>query len=164
MPTKDHPILARWRAQLAGINCSPLAFFALVQDAISEAAFPQVEFSDVVHREGGLFTADRIYLRVRHRDMYFDVSAFVAGRYLVVGYWLLQDPPGVRDLLAEIPGIAFVVDRAIVPATYYAVDAIEAFQHAVHDAILRVCDDLSNWHNTSLLTEEQRQPIWEDIW
>lgn len=164
MPPVDDQLLARWRAQLTGINSSPLRFFELVEEAIAEATFPDIEFRDVVHREGGWLTYDRIYLRIRHRTLYFDVSAFVAGHYLVVGYWLLHDAPGIRDLFAELPAIGFVVDRALAPTTYYSVDLIETFQHVVHDAILRVCDDLSNGAEAPVLAEEDRQPIWEAIW
>lgn len=164
MPTDDAPILARWRAQLHDVACSPLDFLDLVQTAVQETLFPGIEFSTIVRREGSFLSADRIYLRIRHDRLYFDVSAFVAGRNLSVSYWLHEDPPSLTDLFSEIPGLGAVLTHVLDRATYYRVDAIETMQHVVHDAILSVCDRLAAEARNPVLPNPERQAIWEAIW
>ncbi len=163
MPSDDQ-ILARWRVQMPNLPCSPLDFLHLVQSAVDETLFPDVEFSNVLRREGAFFSPDRIYLRIRHHRLYFDVSALVAGRCLSVAYWLHEDPPGLRELFSEIPGVGAVITHVLDRPTYYRVDLIETFQHSVHDAILGVWDRLAEETRNPLLPPDERQPIWEEIW
>lgn len=165
MPTNDTTlILARWRAQLHDVGCSPLDFLDLVQTSVEETLFPGIEFSNVLRREGSFFSLDRVYLRIRHDRLYFDVSAFVAGRTLSVSYWLHEDPPGLRDLFSEIPGLGAVLTHVLDRPTYYRVDAIETVQHLIHGAILSVCDRLAEETRNPVLPDEERQPVWEAIW
>lgn len=164
MAGTDGKILARWQTQLIGVSCTPLAFFEEVEDAVRECEFPDTSFSQITRREGGSFSARRVYLRIRFDRLFFDVSAFVSGGSLVVGYWLHEDLPGISDLFSEIPGIGFLLEQTMNSATYYRVDYFEHFQRAVHDSILHVVDELSERNGTALLSEAARQPIWDEIW
>ena len=157
-------ILARWQTALENAACSPLEFFGRVENAIMEQEIPNLSFSQITRRQGNLFSPRRIYLRIRHQKLYFDVSAFVVGRSLIVGWWLHETQPGVAELLAELPGFGAFMERIIGPATYYSVDYIEYFQRAVHDSVLRVVDELSEENGFAVLPEADRQPIWEEIW
>lgn len=164
MPRTDGIILARWQGRLENADCSPLEFFDLAQMEISEKGLPNLRFSQIVRREGGWFSPQRVYLRIRCRRLYFDVSAFVVGNTLILGWWLHEDAPGVADLLAELPGIGFLMGKTTHAVSYYTVDFIEYFQRAVHESILRVVDRLSEEAGLEPLSDEARQPIWEEIW
>ncbi len=159
--THEGEILARWQASLDGITCSPLEFFDLVKASVEEKELPDISFSCVVRNEGGWFSPRRVYFRIRCHGMFFDVSAFVTGNSLVAGWWLHRDPPGVGDLLAEIPGLGLVLERTSRAATYYAVDLIEHFQRSVHESVLAVVDKLSEGRAAASLAEAEKQPIWE---
>jgi hypothetical protein len=164
MPHPAGQILARWRGELRGVDCSPLEFFERVWETVEATGFPGVRFSEIRRREGGLFSAERIYLRIRSGQMFFDVSSFVAGGTLVVGYWLHVDDPGLFELFSEIPGLGRLLEHAVRPATYYRVDLIQSFQHAVHDSILWVMDELSETNGIDLLPDTDRHPIWNEVW
>lgn len=164
MAASHGQILARWQAKLIGVDCSPMEFFEMVENAVIERELPDVSFSLVMRREGGWFSPRRMYLRIRCRKLYFDVSAFVVGNSLIVGWWLHQALPGVADLFAELPGIGFILRKTTRAATYYAVDFIEYFQRAVHDSILRLIDDLTKENEAAFLPDEARQPVWEELW
>lgn len=82
----------------------------------------------------------------------------------MVSYWLHIDRYGIIDLLAEIPGIGFLIENAARPATYYTVDSLEHYQREVHEAILHVVDELADTGGGAALLPEERQPIWERIW
>lgn len=164
MPNKDGIILARWQTFLETVPCSPLEFYAMVEDLLVDSELPDISFSEVRRNEKGWFSPKRVYLRIRYRQLYFDVSAFVAGNALVIGWWLHQDSPGLSDLLAEIPGIRFFLERTIHHSTYYQVDYVEYFQHHIHALILQAVDELRNENGLPLLLNEVRIPIWEDVW
>jgi hypothetical protein len=157
-------ILARWQARLDGADCTPLEFFDLVQASVAEKDLPGISFSYVNRREKGWLSARRIYLRIRYRRLFFDVSAFVAGDSLVVGWWLHEDLPGVADLFSELPVIGFIMEKTVRAASYFSVDFTEYLQHAVHESILRVVDELSEENGLILLPDEARIPVREEIW
>jgi len=163
MPNPNENILARWQTALENAACSPLEFYEQVENSLAECELPNLSFSQITRNEGGWFSSRRVYLRIRYQRLYFDVSAFVAGDSLIIGWWLHEDAPGVMDLLAEIPGFGFLMERTTRAATYYTVDFVEYFQRTVHDSILRVVDDLREEHDLTCLPEEARVPVWEEI-
>ncbi len=164
MPRIDGQLLARWQARLRDVDCTPLEFFDRVRDAVIESGLTDFRFSEVMRREKGVFSAGRIYFRIRFGRLFFDVSAFIAGRFLVVAYWLHQDWPGIADLFSEIPGVRSVIEHAVEPATYYRVDEVENLQRVIHDAIVEVVDQLSGTNGLEILPDDERQPIWEEMW
>lgn len=164
MPAGVGNILARWQTSLENVACSPLEFYELVESSLIESEFPNLQFSQITRKEGGWFSPQRIYLRIRCRRLFFDVSAFVTGNSLIVGWWLHVDALGVADLLAEIPGFDFLMQKTSRAATYYRVDFIEYYQRTVHASILRVVDELSEETGLDNLRDGARQPIWEEIW
>jgi hypothetical protein len=164
MAMADGNILARWQTSLETSACSPLEFYDRVQRSLSERELPDLRFSHITRNEKGWFSSRRVYLRIRYQRLYFDVSAFVAGTSLVVGWWLHLEQPGIADLLAEIPGFGFLIEKTARAATYYQADFIEFVQRAIHDSILRVVDELSEDDDLEYLPAEARVPVWEDIW
>ena len=164
MPNRNHRLLARWRAQLDDVDCTPLGFLDRVRTAVEDSSFPDVEIAAVMRREGSVFSHDRAYLRIRYHRLYFDVTAVVTGRILGVSFWLHKDPPGVLELFSEIPGVGGVLRHVFDRATYYRVDILETFQHMVNDAVRTVCDQVVDEARDHLLPDEDRQPVWHRIW
>lgn len=163
MPNPDGNILARWQTTLEGVACSPLEFYEMVENSLMECELPNLQFSRITRNEGGWFSPRRVYLRIRGERLYFDVSAFVVGNSLIVGWWLHQDSAGVGDLFSEIPVFSFLMEKTTRAATYYRVDFIEFFERAVHNSILRVVDELREENGLAYLPDEARVPVWEEI-
>ncbi len=164
MPRADGKVLSRWRATVAPAPCSPLEFYEAVEEAIASSGDPRIRFSRIVRGEGGTAAPRRIYLRVQFDRLFFDVSAFLSGRSLVVGYWLHEDLPGVVELFEEIPGVGHLLRQFIRPVTYYRVDLLESFQHTVHDAVQMVLRNLDPTGVQPTLLREQDAPERDDIW
>lgn len=164
MPNSGENILARWQTALENGACSPLEFYERIENSLTERELPNLRFSQVTRNEGGWHSPKRVYLRIRCRRLFFDVSAYVVGSSLIVGWWLHEDASGVTELLAEIPGVGFLIDKTTRAATYYTVDFIEYFERAVHASILRILDELSEANGLAVLPEEARAPVWEEIW
>ncbi len=114
--------------------------------------------------EGGTAAPQRIYLRVQFDRLFFDVSAFLSGESLVLGYWLHKDLPGLADLFEELPGVGHLLGLFIRPVTYYRVDLLENFQHTVHDAVQMVLRSLDPAGVLPTLLEEPDAPERDDIW
>ncbi|MBK8464956.1 MAG: hypothetical protein IPL32_03920 [Chloracidobacterium sp.] len=164
MAASEQELLARWSGSIRDAACSPLEFYDLVEQEILESGLAGVNFSQFTRREGGLFSPLRIYFRIRYDRLYFDLCAFVSGHSFVVSYWLHVERFGMVDLLEEIPGVGFLIETTLRPATYYSIDVIEHFQHEVHNAVMHVIDELSENDGAASLPPEARQPIWEQIW
>lgn len=156
-------LLARWSGSIRDTTCSPLEFYGRLEEEILASGLASIKFSQFRRREGGIFSPLRIYFRIQCERLYFDLCAFIFGRSLVVSYWLHVERYGVVDLLEEIPGVGFLIESTIRPATYYSVDVIEHFQHEVHGAVMHVIDELSV-NDGARLPPDARQPIWEQIW
>lgn len=164
MVALDGQILARWTGKLDGVSVSLLEFYQMVEAAVIESELPDLSFSNITRREAGWLSPNRIYLRVRYKKLFFDISAILAGNCLIVSWWLHQDQPNVVDLVAEIPGLRFILERTTRAATYFAVDVIEHFQVTVHQAVLQVLKTLTEENKPAYLADEERQPVWEEIW
>lgn len=164
MVANDQQLLARWSGSITDPALSPMEFYDIVEHKITESGIHGISFSTFTRREGGCFSPFRIYLRIRLDEFFFDICAFVSGRSFVVSYWLHIDCFGIVDLLAEIPGIGFLIENTSRPATYYSIDFVEHFQREVHKAILQVVDELSEISGGERLPPEARPPIWEQLW
>lgn len=165
MPDSHGNILARWQTILEANVCSPLEFYQMVENELLESELPDLQFSNVSRAEGGWFSPRRTYLRIRFQKLYFDVSAFMGGRFLIVGWWFHLETQGIADLFSEIPILRFLLEKTTArSATYYRVDYLEFVQRSVHDAVLRVVDDLREQNKLPLLPAEARIPVWEEIW
>lgn len=164
MPNSNGNILARWQTILEANVCSPLEFYQMVENELIESELPDLQLLNVTRAESGWFSPRRTYLRIRYQRLYFDVSAFMGGRFLIVGWWFHQETQGIADLFSEIPILRFLLERTTRSATYYRVDYLEFVQRSVHDSILRVVDGLRGQNGLPLLSAEARIPVWEEVW
>ena len=160
---KTAQILAHWDT-LLNVQIAPLAFYDLVERDISSQGFPELKVTRVLWREGGLFSAQREYLRVKRKTLVFDICAAPLGNNFFVAWWLGETTPGVADLFMEIPLIGTVLKTLFRPATYYKVDTTTAFQHTVHNAVLAVVDNLTEKNGLEPLSSDERIPILENFY
>lgn len=144
-------LLSHWQQIVENPGVTPLQFYALVVDAITRRALPDILVSTAAWREAGAISPRRTYLRVRWGKFIFDISAAPFGNAITVSWWLSEATPGLVDLLWEIPVLGTFFYRLLRPATFYAVDVASAFQHAVHDSVLDAIDavrtDRANRHS-----------------
>ena len=160
----DRQLLARWTGTIEGTSCTPLEFYKMVEQAVLEKELSGIRFATITHREGGWLTSKRVYLRIRRKKLFFDICFFPVGNSSVVSWWLHCDQFDVIDLFTEIPVVSFFIKRTIRATTYYSIDLVQYFQKAVHAAILQILDRLTEENHLNLLNDEERRPVWEEIW
>ena len=66
-------VYSHWCHLFPQISSPPSAFYALLEAALEERKIPKVAISRVYHKEGGLLSAQREYLRMNFDRLVFDV-------------------------------------------------------------------------------------------
>ena len=102
-----------------------------------------------------------IYLfPVLNKTFTLDVGCAAFGKGYYISWWLGAVDPGflsripiLRDLLGKNPNFP----------SYYQLDTATLFESGVHDAILKVIDDISNEKGIRLLSESERKPNFESV-
>lgn len=84
--------ISHWDQLFENFQTSPLEFYTAVERAVSQRSLPEVHWTRVEHKEGGLASANRQYLRM-HRGKYaFDICAAPFGNNFFVSWWLTEPP------------------------------------------------------------------------
>lgn len=153
------PILAHWDQTVHGADVTPLQFYNLVLRIMAGHDLTVARISCVTRRESGAFSARRIYLLVAWRKLIFEIGAAPFGNTLTVSWWLRQSPPELFDLLCEIPILSVIIRRFVRPMTFYRVDAISAFQRAVHESVLEAVYQIKSTQAVRGIPAQTDKPI-----
>lgn len=156
-------LLAHWDTTLE-LQVSPLSIYDAIEEVIISHALPNITMSRVEHREGGMFSAWREYLRVRRKNLIFDICAAPYGSGLIISWWLGLAAPGIFDLFAELPIVGSLIESWQHPATYYAIDTTSYFQRTIHNSILEVVDSLTENNRLQPLDATTRAPILHEYY
>ena len=154
-----HDVLAHWYTLVGGLEHSPKAFFTSLEAAVKEREIPNVDLSRVEHAEGGVLSANREYLRIERKDLYFEICAAPFGRGFFVSSWLFLKP----GCLMSLPVLNVILGTLVKPITYYAYDTALMFQSAVHGAVLEVVDELTKTKGLRSLSEADRKPVLREL-
>ena len=91
-------VFAHWHQPVANFQTSTEEFYAAVERALAPHRIPDVEISRIEWREGGAFSARRVYLRVRRGKLVFDICAAPFGADYFFSSWLAEIPPPLRGV------------------------------------------------------------------
>ena len=89
---KQENVISHWDQLIENFQASSLEFYNSVEKALEGRAVPEIHWSRVEHKEGGLASAKRQYLRT-HRGKYaFDICAAPFGTGFFVSWWFTEPP------------------------------------------------------------------------
>jgi hypothetical protein len=89
---KQANVISHWDQLIENFQASSLEFYNSVEKALEGRAVPEIHWSRVEHKEGGLASANRQYLRT-HRGKYaFDICAAPFGTGFFVSWWFTEPP------------------------------------------------------------------------
>lgn len=89
---KQANVISHWDQLLENFQASSLEFYNSVEKALEGRAVPEIHWSRVEHKEAGLASAKRQYLRT-HRGKYaFDICAAPFGTGFFVSSWFTEPP------------------------------------------------------------------------
>lgn len=155
-------VISHWYHLTEGLQTSPLEFYGAVEQAIATRQVPDVKTLRVDWREGGVLSAKREYLRVRRKDLIFDVCGAPFGNAFFVSWWL-----GERSwaaTLASLPVVGILFAWLVKPGTYYKIDTALMFQESIHSAVLEVVDGLTEAKGLRTLSDLDRKPILREFY
>jgi len=121
---KQPDVISHWHKVYENFATSPLDFYTMVEQEIIRWKIPEVEFSRVVWKEGGVFTAKRTYLRVSRGPVNFDICAAPYGTGFFFSYWVTSPPKRLKAILYLV-GV-FLLSMFIVGATLALFDGRDA--------------------------------------
>src|SRR6185312_10467699 len=90
--------------------------------------------------EAGLFTARREYLSIDYKKFTLDIGCMPYGTGYYISWWLGKEDPG---FLSRVPILRDLLGKNPDYQSYYQLDTASLFQSGIHDAILKVIDDVS---------------------
>jgi len=163
MARKVSLILSHWHQLYEGFQESPQRIYTLLEEGINRREMPGIKVSQVKHRESGIFSAKRVYFRVRRKEHMFDICAAPFGKSFFVSWWLGIAPGFFGRLILLIPILGPILVRVFRPETYYRLDTALMFQDSVHSAVLEVFDRITKDKGLRALSELERKPILREL-
>lgn len=152
-------VLSRWHQLYENMTESSQETYRAMEEAIRKRNLPQVRLARINHHEGGIFSAKREYLRVKRKELIYDICAAPYGNGFFFSWWLCERPSSFWALVTLIPLIGIWLCNTLRPYTYYRMDTVAMFQDSVHSAVLEVVDDMTKAKGLRALTELERKPI-----
>ena len=89
---KPTNVIAHWHQLIENFQASSLEFYAAVERAVEARAVPESTPSRIEHKEAGLASAKRQYLRVQRGKYAFDICASPFGNGFFVSWWYTEPP------------------------------------------------------------------------
>jgi len=111
---KQTNVISHWHQLIENHQASSLAFYRSVEAAVQARSVPEAHWIQIEHKEGGLGSANRAYMRV-HRGKYaFDICAAPFGNGFFISWWFTEPPLklGFLYTLALILGVVIAMNLA----------------------------------------------------
>ena len=106
--------IAHWHQLIGNCQASSLEFYASVEKAIEARSVPELHSARIEHKEGGLASANRKYLRMHRGKHAFDICAAPFGTGFFVSWWFTEPPLPFAILytLGFLVGLAIAMNFA----------------------------------------------------
>ncbi len=148
-------VLSHWQHYFQGLNMSADAFYSQVEKTLQAQQMPDTKISRAKHKEGGMFSASREYLRIQHADLVFDICAAPFGKNFFVSWWLYETEGTLNSLFKSTKVGDYLRDRAA-RRTFFEIDGENMFRECVHQALMKTLDAIMEEKGFKL-TETERQ-------
>jgi hypothetical protein len=89
---KQTNVISHWHQLIENFQTSSLAFYESVEKGLQARAVPEIHQARVEHKEGGLASANREYLRIHRGKHAFDICAAPFGTGFFVSWWFTEPP------------------------------------------------------------------------
>ena len=88
MAKQNLQVLSHWYNLIEGLQESAQEFYSSLEQGVASKELPNIKISRIEYKEGGLISAKREYLRIKRKDLIFDVCAAPFGKGFFVSWWL----------------------------------------------------------------------------
>jgi hypothetical protein len=157
-------IFSHWYHLIENFQASAKEFYAAVEAALQRRQIPDLKTSRVDWREGGLLSAKREYLRIKRKELVFDICAAPFGTGFFFSWWLGELPSGFWALVSIIPFFGPLMELFLRRHTYYKADTALMFQESVRAAVNEVIDQMTSAKGIRALTDLEKKPILRELY
>ena len=111
---KQANVISHWGHLFEKFQTSSLAFYESVEAAVQARAVPETNRARIEHKEAGLASANREYLRIHRGKHAFDICAAPFGTGFFVSWWFTEPPLPFAILytLGFLLGLVIAMDFA----------------------------------------------------
>lgn len=153
---------SHWSFLIPGFKFSTKEFYQLLRNEMQSHDINYLTFQEVALKTGNVFSTERLYLRVKWNEYYYDVCFAPFGDGCFVSWWLINETSPVETFLSNIPMVGGFLAHAFFRKTYYKIDTASMFMTYSHNSVLAVIDGLTK--NTAIrISDFERKPILKDI-
>ena len=114
--------LSHWQRPIDGLQTSAIEFYAAVETSLKERDIPGIQFARVKFKESGIVSAERIYLRVKRKGLFFDIGAAPFGTGYFFSWWMARSRPspilGTLLAAALVIAIPWLTPKLLLPLWY----------------------------------------------
>jgi hypothetical protein len=109
---KEPTVISHWHNFIENFQTSPMWFYDSLEAAVQRRLIPEIHGARVEHKEGGLASAGRQYVRLHRGKTAFDICAAPFGTGFFVSWWFNQPPLrfGILYTLAFLFAVAFAMN------------------------------------------------------
>ncbi|MEO6732333.1 MAG: hypothetical protein ABIN01_14040 [Ferruginibacter sp.] len=148
-------VLSHWSHSFRTFSLSSDVFYKELEEALKQYEMPHSVIHRTKHKEGGMLSAAREYLRIKHGDIVFDVCAAPFGKGFFISWWLYETAGTMRTALKNTRVGNFLQNRAQ-NRTFYQVDEEDMFRSCVHECILETITKVSEGKALMHLSEADK--------
>lgn len=112
-------VLSHWATLVENMQASPQEFYEHVADAVRNREIPDIEIGRVTWKEGGVFSADRVYLRVSRGRYLYDICAAPFGTGFFFSSWMAERIPSPLFAILGFIALPFVALFSFVFLVYF---------------------------------------------
>ena len=148
-------VISHWSHFFNSFSLSSDSFYGELEKSLKSHEMPHSNIGRTTHKEAGMLSASREYLRIKHGDIVFDVCAAPFGKDFFISWWLYESEGSMRSLFKHTKVGDFLKQRAA-KRTFYQVDEEEMFRSCVHECILETVAKVTEGKGTLQLTEADK--------
>ncbi len=156
-------LYAHWNHLLDDFKYSTKDFYEKLTQELSSRGIENVKITDKSISEGGMFSSNRLYLRIKWKEYVYDCCCAPFGTGTFISWWLFAEQRKRESFLAKIPLIGNWLLKLFFPITYYRLDTASMFMTYAQSSVLKVIEEITQDKGVRALTEDERKPIMKDI-
>lgn len=149
-------VISHWSHFFQSFTLSSNEFYSTVDRIISEHQMPNTKVARTTLKEGGMFSANREYLRIQHGNLVFDICAAPFGTDFFISWWLYETEGTATSLLKNTKLGGFLKAREQA-RTFFQADEEEMFRSCVHECILEAVAKVTEGKIQRQLTKEEKE-------
>lgn len=147
-------ILSNWHHLYDDVQFSSQEIYQKITEGLEKKQIKGVVFKRTSLSEGGLFSANREYLRINRNDIFYDICAAPFGTGFFVSWWQLFKPSLWNIIISKIP----FINATVLNLTYFQADSETMFKETVHHVVMDVVKEMGSSKGLRGLTELEQQP------